>query len=140
MKDVRRLSRVLARACEVLLIGLPLVLLAWWAVADAKELAMAAQLSPDAIQGPITGWQRAGGVLVSGLSVALLLAGLWEARKCFRLFATGQFFAAEAVRSLRRFAGWVAGSVAARIVTQSALSVLLTLHNPPGKRFLAVSV
>jgi hypothetical protein len=139
-RRIQRASRMLAMACDVLLFLLPLALVGYWATADEKALAMHAHLSPFAIEWPVAMWQRAAGAAVSGVSLALLMMGLWEARKCFRLFAGGEYFAAAAVRCLRRFAGWVAAAVAARIVAESALSVLLTINNPPGARQLAISL
>ena len=52
----------------------------------------------------------------------------------------GPVFTTEAVRCLRRFAGWVMVSVAVGLVASAVLSVLLTLHNPPGMRHVAVGL
>lgn len=136
---IRRLSRVLARACEGLVLALPLAVAAYWGVADAGSLAASAGLPPLAVLG-LEPWQRAAGAAISLLPVALLMAGLWQARRFFRLFAAGQVFTADAVRCLRRFAGWVMVSVAARVVAGAALSVVLTVLNPAGMRHLAIGV
>ena len=138
-KDPRRLSRVLARACEGLVFALPLAVAAYWAVADAGSLAASAGLPPLAVPG-LEPWQRAAGAAISLLSVAFLMMGLWQARRFFRLFAAGEVFTANAVRCLRRFAGWVALSVVARVLTGAALSVVLTVTNPTGMKHLAVGV
>jgi hypothetical protein len=138
-QDVRGLSGLLARVCEVLLVALPLAVIGWWCVADAGTLAAAANLPPLAVLS-LESWQRVAGAAISLLSVAFLMAGLWQARSFFRLFRTGQVFTADAARCLRRFAGWVALSVVARVVAGAALSVVLTISNPAGMRHLAIGV
>lgn len=68
------------------------------------------------------------------------MIGLWEARQCFRRFVAGEIFSAHTVRCPRRFAGWVMVSVAASMIAVTAVSVVLTLNNPPGMRHLAISI
>lgn len=136
---IRRLSRLLAIACLLLIVVLPIAVAVYWAWADATKLAVRADLPANAIQGPLLAWQRGAGALITEIPLALLMLGLWEARKCFKLFAVGQIFTAEAVLCLSRFAGWTMASVIAGMAAATAISVLLTLNNPPGMRYLAVS-
>jgi hypothetical protein len=137
---IARISRLLAAFCLFLIIVLPVTLAAYWALADAAQLALRGNLSPSAMQAPVQTWQRVVGGLLAEVPLALLLLGVWQARRCFALFAAGQVFTAEAVRCLRRFAGWVMASVLAGFITGPATSVLLTLQNPPGMRHLAVGI
>lgn len=136
---IRNLSRLLAATCSLLIVALPVAVLAYWVLADAAELAMRANLSSSAIRAPLETWQRASGALITQVPLALLLLGLWQARKCFKLFSAGQVFTARAVSFLRRFAGWVAASAAAAIFAETAISIVLTLQNPPGMRHLVIS-
>ncbi|MCX7175625.1 MAG: DUF2975 domain-containing protein [Proteobacteria bacterium] len=138
-RRIRRLSRLLAISCLLLIVALPIAVAVYWASADATSLAVRANLPANAIQGSLLAWQRGVGALITGVPLALLMLGLWEARKCFKLFAVGRIFTAEAVRCLSRFAGWATAAVVAGIVADTATSVLLTLNNPPGTRSLAVS-
>lgn len=137
---IRSLSRALATACLLLIVTLPVLVFAYWWLADPTELAMRASLPGSALQVPLQAWQRVAGALIMLVPVALALLGLGQARRCFRLFAAGQVFTSQAVSLLRRFAGWVAASAAAAILAQSAISVVLTLHNPPGMRHLAIGI
>ena len=137
---LRRTSRILAAACGLLVWALPLAVLACWAVADTGTLAAQAQLAPGAIQGALSTLQRLAGALLTCGPVGLLLRGLWEARKCFQSFARGQVFTPQAVLGLRHFAAWTMASVLAGMLLVPALSVLLTLNNPPGMRHLAIAV
>lgn len=137
---IARISRLLAGFCLFLIIVLPIALAGYWAWGDLAELAQRGNLSPAAIQAPVQAWQRVVGGLLGAVPLVFLLLGLWQARRCFTLFAAGQVFTAESVRCLRRFAAWVMVSVVAGFVIGPATSVLLTLNNPPGMRHLAVSI
>jgi hypothetical protein len=139
-QHIARMSRILASSCLFLIFVLPVAVVVYWLLADAAELAVRANLASGAIRAPLLTWQRVAGALITQVPLALLLAGLWQARKCFKLFATGEVFTARAVHYLRRFAGWVAVSVVASIVAAAAVSATLTLHNPPGMRHLAIGV
>jgi Protein of unknown function (DUF2975) len=139
-RRIQRLSRLLASACLLLIIVLPVAVLIYWTLADAGELAVRGNLPTRAIQAPLQMWQRIAGALVTEVPLTLLMAGLWQARRCFKLFAAGRVFTADAVHCLRRFAAWVMISVVAGIAAGAAISVLLTLHNPPNMRHLAVAI
>lgn len=140
LRRIRRLSRAMVWACRAILVLLPLAVTLWWATAGLAELTAQAGLPPGSVQAPLPALQRLLAAAVTALPLALLLAGLWQAQRCFALFAQGQVFTAQAVACLRRFAGWVAAAAFAAIVAGAAVSVLLTLHNPPGLRHLAVGI
>lgn len=137
---IRRLSRWMGRACLALVMVLPLMLAVYWATANAPELSMQGNLPSTAIQAPLQVWQRWACALVTAVPLGMMLLGLWQARRCLVQFADGQVFTAQATAHLRRFAGWMAGAALAAIVAGAVTSVLLTLHNPPGMRHLAVGV
>lgn len=139
-RRIRRLSQLLAISCLLLIVALPIGVAVYWALTDAAILAVRANLPANAIQGSLLAWQRCVGALITEIPLALLMLGLWEARKCFKLFAVGQIFTAEAVLCLSRFAGWATAAVVAGIVAGTAISVLLTLNNPPGMRSLSVGI
>jgi Protein of unknown function (DUF2975) len=137
---IRRMSRILANACLVLIVTLPIAVAMAWYLTDTVQLAVRANLPADAIRSPLLAWQRFAGALATETALAFLLVGLWEARACFRLFAAGDVFTSQAARRLRNFAGWMLGFVVAGIVATAAITAVLTMNNPPGMRHLAVSV
>ena len=139
-RRVRRLSRLLAIACLALIGALPPAVALYWGLADSAELAVRAGLSVHALQGPMATWQRVAAAAISAVPLALMLAGVWEARRCFLLFSAGQVFTGDAVRRLRRFAAWMLASAVCAIAAGAAVSVVITLHLPPGMRQLALSV
>lgn len=137
---VRRLSRGMQAACTLLLWTLPAGLVVFWATASDAALAEHALLGPQAIRAPLEAWQRLAAGVVSALPLAMLLAGVWQARRCFAEFAQGRVFTPEAAARLGAFAAWVAAAAAASMLAVSACSVLLTWNNPPGMRHLAFGV
>ena len=137
---VRRISRWMVAACWALLVTLPLALVVYWATASEAQLAGHANLPVQAVAGPLALWQRIAGAVVTALPLGLLLAGVWQARRCFGMFAQGQVFTLQATALLGRFAGWVAWAALASMLAGSATSVLLTLNNLPGQRHLSVGI
>lgn len=140
LQRIRALSRVMVWACLALIMLLPLALIWYWASTSAPELASQGNLPASAIQSPLAWWQRVAAGAVTAVPLALLLMGIWQAKRCFSEFAQGQVFTAEATGHLRRFAGWVAAAALAAIVAGALTSVLLTLNHPPGARHLAIGL
>jgi Protein of unknown function (DUF2975) len=137
---LQRISGWLARACLLLIVVLPILVLYYWAVADAAVLAIHAQMLPVLIQAPVQDWQRLAGALVTCIPVALMIRGLWEARLCFKQFAAGHVFTVQATQRLRSFAGWILASSLASILIGPAISVILTFNNAAGNRQLAIGI
>lgn len=140
LQRVRRISRWMERACWLLLLGLPLALVGYWATASDAALAAHVQLAPPALQGPLATWQRVASGGVMAIPLGLLLTGVWQARRCFAMFARGQVFTRQATVLLGHFAGWVAWAALASMLASGVGSVLLTWHNPPGQRQLALGI
>lgn len=137
---IKRWSQILSIACLFLIVALPIGVAVYWSIADVKTLAQGTNLTLGAGQRALQSWQRLAGGLITEASLVLLLMGLWQARKCFSLFAAGQIFTSETVACLRRFAAWVAASVAAGMVGNTSISVLITVLNPPGMRQLVIGI
>jgi hypothetical protein len=130
----------MVRVCQLLVVLMPVAWLWHWMSADAPELAMQANLSASVIQLAVLPWQRAAAAAVNFVPLVCVLVGVWQVKKCFEAFTQGQIFTAQATAHLRRFAGWVAAAALAAIAAAAVVSVLLTLHNAPGTRQLAIGV
>lgn len=140
LQRIRRISRLMVLACTALMVLLPVALVYFWATTSAAELAPQGNLPGSALQATLMAWQRWAAGAVTAMPLAMLLMGVRQAQRCFAQFAQGQVFTAQATDQLRRFAGWVAAAALAAIVAGAITSVLLTLHNPPGARHLAVGI
>lgn len=137
---IQRVSRFLDVTCLLLIVALPLIVAVYWGVADPKTLVVRANLSPDAIHSTLLPWQRLTAGFMAEIPLCLLLMGFWHARKCFRLFASGHVFTTEAMLCLHRFSSWAMASAIASIICSPVSSVLMTLQNPPGLRYLAIGI
>jgi Protein of unknown function (DUF2975) len=140
LQRIQRVSRIMVRICLAMVVLMPLALVIYWATASAPELATQGNLQASVIRAPLQIWQRVAATLVSGVPLACLLIGVWQAKLCFAQFAKGDVFTASAVGYLRRFAGWTAAAALAAIVAGAAISILLTINNPPGTRQLALGI
>ena len=129
---IRRLSQVLEWACLGLIAVLPVAVATYWTVPDAPSFSD--------MTGTLAMWQRLTVVLISELSLALLLTGIWQARKCFKKFAAGAVFSSESVLSLKRFAGWAGAFVVASVLSDAAISVVLSFNHPMGQRQISIGV
>jgi Protein of unknown function (DUF2975) len=138
--SMQRISGWLAWDCLLLIVVLPILVLYYWAVADAAVLAIHAQMLPVLIEAPVQNWQRLTGALVTCIPVALMMRGLWEARLCFKQFAAGHVFTAQAVQRLRSFSGWIMASSFAAILIGPVISVVLTFNNATGNRHVAIGI
>lgn len=136
----RRLNRLLAACCLILIVALPPAEALFWGFADAGILAVHANLAPQDIGAQLQTWQRLAAATLMELPLCLLLVGVWYARQCFSLFGAGKVFTPAAIRHLRRLAGWSIASAIANILCHMAVSVVLSLPNEPGRRMLAIGV
>ena len=140
MMRLKRMSRLLSLFCLVLIVVLPPLFAWFWAVATPAQLAARINLPADAVQGPLMLWQRVAGGCVSAVPLALLLAGLWQARKCLAVFAGGHIFTLQAATALRQFASFATASFASSFLASTVLSTLLTFNNAPGGRQISVGI
>lgn len=127
LQRIRRVSRLMVAACVALVGVLPVLFIVYWATTNASELAQQGNLASSAIQQPLQAWQRWAGAAVTAVPLAMLLTGVWQAKRCFAQFAQGQVFTQDA-------------TALSAVVAGAVTSVLLTLGNPPGARQLAVGI
>lgn len=137
---IRRFSLLMDRFCLLLIVGVPLVVVAYWLDADQALLTNNRHLGHLVLQQPIVLWQRLAGAAITLVPLGMVLIGLAHSRGCFRLFAAGRYFDPEVVTHLRRFAAWNIGSVVAGFLIVPLLSIMLTIHNAPGERQLVIGV
>ena len=140
LQRIRRNSRLMAWACVAIIVALPLAQVAYWATVSSAELAVQGSLPSFAIQQPLQAWQRWAAGATMSLPLALMLAGVWQARCCFAHFANGLVFTAQVVRYLRNAAGFMVLASGAAILCGAVTSVIVTWTNAPGTRQLSFAV
>lgn len=80
------------------------------------------------------------GAAVTLLPVALGLYALWQLWALFAEYAAGRVFGHAALQRLRRFAWALLGAALLAPLVRAAMSVVLTLGNPPGQRHLVIGL
>lgn len=138
MQRLARASRRLVAASTVFLVLVPVVLALFWALLPLHpDLGLHLPVKVDSGL-PISGQVMA--FFASMIPGAVTMYGLWLLRRLFGLYQRGVVFETDNVECYRRL-GWVLIAFAiARFISQPILSVVLTLHHPPGHRMLAVGL
>jgi hypothetical protein len=88
----------------------------------------------------IDGTTRTLGALVVAVPAAVLMYGLWQARALFDSFARGEVFDESSARRLQAFAMSVFAQALLGPMTVIGLSLAFSIANPPGQRFVAVTL
>ena len=132
---IRHLSRYMAFFTTLLLVLIPLTLALVWVYNDVL-IPMPADLRPHTLT-PLT---RLLGFLISMVPAGVTLYGLIQLRCLFKHYQQGQIFTAYALTRLRKFAWSLMLCALLRPLTGAALSVLLSINNPPGQRVLALNI
>ena len=140
MQRMRHNSQLMAWACVAIILSLPIAQAAYWASVSSADLAVQGNLPSLLIQQPLQHWQRLAAGATMGLPLALILAGVWQARCCFAHFARGLVFSAQVARNLRNAAGFMALAGGVAILCGAATSAILTWTNAPGTRQLSFAI
>jgi hypothetical protein len=80
------------------------------------------------------------GALVLAIPAGVLMFGLWQARGLFDSFARGEVFNQQSAKRLQIFAFSVFAQALLGPLTVVGLSLAFSLANPPGQRFVAVTL
>ncbi|CCD91323.1 conserved membrane hypothetical protein [Bradyrhizobium sp. ORS 375] len=136
---IRRLSRLMAAGCLVTSVLLATAMVLYWALTPTHTLFGQAGI-PHPPLTEIGASTRALAFSIAMVPLGTLISGLLSARRCFQAFAAGRIFAQESIQQLKAFAIAVAASALLKPLAGAALSVVLSLHNQPGAKTLALSL
>ncbi len=78
--------------------------------------------------------------LIVAVPVGVIVWGLWHVRGLFRDFARGRVFTTAAAHRLQRFGIAVLAQAPLGPLTATALALALSLGNPPGQRYLVLTL
>lgn len=88
----------------------------------------------------ITPIKRIGLLVLMAFPVAVMLYGIWHARRLFMSYEKGEIFTGRTAGHIRLVGLAMVISTALSVAVHTAGSVLLTYDNPPGSRALVVSL
>ena len=84
-------------------------------------------------------WQTVGAILISSVPLVALASGLNHLRSLFQGYARGEYFSSSAAVHLGKVGRGVMLWVVSSFIGTPLLSILVTLHAPPGQRLLTIS-
>lgn len=134
------ISRVMRLFCLVLFLATPFaVALVWWKIEFfLPQMPGMGGLSihPERI-GPGT---RLLGFVVHMIPAAVAMYGFQELRRLFELYANGEIFSLGCVKHLKNFARALLVYAVASPAAMAAISMVITMNNPPGERALSITI
>lgn len=133
-------ARFMATATLILMILAPLVTAAIWVFLDVLPPDTFMRLGPSFEPEDVGLVARLIGFLVMMVPTGIGLYGLLHLRRTFLESASGRSFSRDSVDGFRRFAWAVLFYVVSVPIMKAALSVVLSFHNPPGQRVLAIEL
>lgn len=140
LNRIRRAGRVMSGLCSAIIVALPLGLAFIWTNLEALGPEMIGLSVPEVRFETLTTGTLVLGFVVSMIPALVLIYGLIQLRRLFGLYGQGLIFSQRHAIYLRRFALASILSVAVQVVASSLVSVLLTINNPPGSRYLTISI
>ncbi len=141
--DVQRLNSAFAWVCALLAVALPLAVLYQLVTTPTEGLLLRSGVSLSTLQVAMLDvelWQRVLAVVLGMVPVCCASYGLVCAMRCFSGFSQSEYFSLRNVRYLRGFAAGVFASVVTGFLVSMAISVVLTLGAPAGRRALAMGL
>ena len=98
------------------------------------------EVLPGFVQLPLPLPIRLAGLAVTMIPVGIMIYGITTLIQLFRLYQCGKIFQSENVACLKRLSGTILVLGVAGILTNSLLSVVLTLHHPPGEHMITFGI
>jgi hypothetical protein len=137
-----RLGRVVlvVRALCVLGVLTLLTVPLWFWLSPENVRALGPQMAGLGADIAVDDRARALGAVVSLLPVSVGLYALWQLWRLFAEYGAGRVFGREAQARLQRFAWALLAAALLAPLVRAAMSVVLTLGNPPGQRQLVIGL
>jgi len=109
--------------------------LVWLLINQLPELVQD-RLIPYFVTLPLPGSARIMGFAVTMMPTGVAMLGAYQLMRLFRLYEQGDIFRVSNVRCFKNLSRVLVGWFVIGIVHRSLLSMALTLHPPPGQRYI----
>jgi hypothetical protein len=100
----------------------------------------ARKMLPIAVSGDLSASTRSLGFLVGMLPAGVTMVGVHTLIRLFYLYETGRIFTPLNVRCFRNLGRTLICWVLAGVLYQPLMSIVLTMHNPPGERMVTIGL
>lgn len=142
-----RNSRLMASLTQALIIGMLVLNAACWFFPDvARQYGLGFNLTAIGVTGDLNvdvssmpWWQVAGGLILSSIPLLILANGLIALRRLFQLYSEGQYFSEKSSVLLGKVGFGVIMWVLLSFVLTPAISVWVTMLQPPGQGLLTIA-
>jgi hypothetical protein len=137
---IQRASRRLRGLLLTIVYSLPAINALVWLFINRFPEMMYRKMLPYFVSMPLPVSARLMGFAVTMLPTGVAMIGGYHLVRLFRLYEQGQIFRDSNVRCFKKLSRVLIWWFAAGIVHNSLLSVVLTLHTPPGQRMITVEL
>lgn len=160
MNNIRRVSLFFRILFQIIFAALPVLLvIGWFYAPESMRLFMGvvkidvipepyaathvfggSEMAEKAIQHTLSQSEKILGFAVSLIPLMIKLYVLYSLIRLFRLFEAGNIFSLQHVKYLRNMAYALLAGQVLEPFYQFVMGIVLTLHNPPGHRFAAITL
>ncbi len=139
-KRIQRASRRLRCLLLAVTCMMPVINALVWVFINYFPEIIYRNMLPDFVSFPLPVRTRLMGFMVTMMPTGIAMLGAYYLMRLFRLYEQGHIFRASNVRCFKSLSRVLIWWFAAGIVHRSLLSVALTFHNPPGKRWFELGL
>lgn len=153
MNKIKKVSLFFKILFQILFIALPITLMIGWVNAPKPLVTLGGTINMSLIPhaylpnetGPVilhtlSATEKMLGFLVSTIPLCIELFILYFLIKLFQLYEKGEIFSSKNVQYIRKIGYTLLIDQCINPFYQALMGVVLTLHNPPGHRFAAVTL
>lgn len=140
IERIQRASRRLRYLLMTIFWVMPVINAYVWVFMNGFPKMMTSHMLPYFVELPLPASARLMGFVVVMIPTGVAMIGAYHLVRLFRLYEQGDIFKLRNVRCYKKLSRLLIWWFAAGILCQSLLSVVLTLHHPPGQRMVTVGL
>lgn len=139
LAQIRRASKFMRVLASTLMLLVPIACIIYWASYNAVNWPPPNALA-GLVQKPLNARMLLTGLVASGLPCTLIVYAVYQLRQLFGLYSEGWIFTTRNCVYLRRLGYAMLAWLPVGMMFDAALSVAVTMFNPPGHRYLSISL
>ena len=137
---IQQASRRLRYLLMVVFWAMPVINAFVWIFINNFPEIMTSKMLPYFVHLPLPALTRLMGFMVVMIPTGVAMTGAYHLMRLFELYERGEIFKLSNVHCYKKLSRVLIWWFAAGILCQSLLSVVLTLHHPPGQRMLTFAL
>ncbi len=137
---IRESSRKIILVLKVCCGFIPLAVCLIWLFINHLPGPIQQEILPEFVRLPLPVSTRLAGFVITMVPAGITIFGIIKLIGLFRMYQEGQIFQSENVTCLQALSRTLILFCVANIITDSLLSVILTLHHPQGERMISIGL